>query len=214
MSEPLRKDAIQGQIIHVYDGIEEADNALPRWWLATFFGAIVFAIFYWMAYESMPVADNPGEAFTKARLEALNQGGEVSEADLVLLMDDAPMLAAGKATFIRNCSKCHGDRAEGKEGPNLTDAFWLYGGSPTDLFQTVSTGTKKGMPDWGPKLGQGAVKQVVAYVLTLRNSNVPGKAPQGTEWVPEAKTDAPADAAASQSAEASAPAEVVAPIAP
>jgi cytochrome c oxidase cbb3-type subunit 3 len=184
MSEPLRRDAIQGQIIHVYDGIEEADNALPRWWLVTFFGAIVFAMFYWMAYESMPVADNPGVAYTKARLEALNKGGEVTEEDLLLLVDDAPMVAAGKATFIRSCSKCHGMKAEGKEGPNLTDAFWLYGGAPTEVFHTISGGTKKGMPDWGPKLGQGAVKQVAAYVLTLRNSNVTGKAPQGTEWVP------------------------------
>ncbi len=184
MSEPLRKDAIQGQIIHVYDGIEEADNALPRWWLVTFFAAIVFAMFYWMAHESMPVADNPGAAYTKARLEALNRGGEVSEEDLLILLDDAPMVAAGKATFIRSCSKCHGMRAEGKEGPNLTDAFWLYGGAPIEVFQTISGGTKKGMPDWGPKLGQGAVKQVAAYVLTLRNTNVVGKAPQGTERVP------------------------------
>jgi cytochrome c oxidase cbb3-type subunit 3 len=125
-------------------------------------------------------------------------------------MDDAPMLAAGKAIFIRNCSKCHGDKAEGKEGPNLTDAFWLYGGAPTDLFHTVTTGTKKGMPDWGPKLGQGAVKQVVAYVLTLRNTNVPGKAPQGTEWVPEAETDAPA----SETAPTPVPDEAAAPAAP
>jgi cytochrome c oxidase cbb3-type subunit 3 len=185
MDQELRKDPIQGQIIHVYDGIEEADNALPRWWLATFFGAIVFGMFYWMAYESMSVVDNPGAAFTKARLEALNKGGEVTTEDLILLVDDAPMVAAGKATFMRSCSKCHGSKAEGKEGPNLTDAFWLYGGAPTDIFNTIATGTKKGMPDWGPKLGQGAVKQVAAYVMTLRNTNVAGKAPQGTEWIPE-----------------------------
>lgn len=192
-SEPLRKDAIQGQIIHVYDGIEEADNALPRWWLITFFGAIVFAIFYWIAYESMPVADYPGVAFTKARLEALNSGGEVTDEDLQALVLDAPMVAAGKATFIRSCSKCHGNKAEGKEGPNLTDAFWLYGGSPSDIYNTISTGTDKGMAAWGPKLGQGSVKQVAAYVMTLRDTNVAGKAPQGEEYIPS-ETPEPAKA--------------------
>jgi cytochrome c oxidase cbb3-type subunit 3 len=190
MSQELRKDAIQGQIIHIYDGIEEADNELPRWWLVTFFGAIVFAIFYWMAFESVPVADYPGAAFTKARLEAMNKGGVVTNQDIMALVEDAPMVAAGKATFIRTCSKCHGAKAEGKEGPNLTDNFWLYGGNPTEIFHTISTGTKKGMPDWGPKLGSGAVKQVAAYIITLRNTNVPGKAAQGDEWVPAPEEEA------------------------
>jgi cytochrome c oxidase cbb3-type subunit 3 len=184
MSQELRKDAIQGQIIHIYDGIEEADNALPRWWLVTFFGAIVFSIFYWMAYESMPVADYPGAAFTKARLEAMNKGGAVTNKDVVAMLEDAPMVAAGKANYMRNCSKCHGAKGEGKEGPNLTDNFWLYGGNPIEIYTTIATGTKKGMPDWGPKLGKGAVKQLAAYVVTMRNTNVAGKAPQGTEWVP------------------------------
>lgn len=198
MQEELRKDPIQGQIIHVYDGIEEADNALPRWWLATFFGAIVFAMFYWMAYESMPVADNPGAAYTKARLELLNKGGVVTDEDLLKLVEDAPMVAVGKATFMSACSKCHGSKAEGKEGPNLTDPNWLYGGSPTQIFHTISTGTKKGMPDWGPKLGQGAVKQVTAYVMTLRNTNVAGKAAQGEVWTPEAEpaVESPAESEA------------------
>ena len=191
----LRNDAIQGQIVHVYDGIEEADNALPQWWLVTFFAAMIFGVFYWMAYEAMPVADNPGAAYTKERLAALNSGGEVTEADLVKLLDDAPMLAAGKATFVRSCINCHGSKAEGKEGPNLTDNSWLYGGNPTEIYQTIFLGTKKGMPSWGPKLGGGAVKQVTAYVLSLRNTNVPGKAAQGTEWVPsEAPAEAPGPA--------------------
>jgi cytochrome c oxidase cbb3-type subunit 3 len=184
MSESLRKDPIQGQIIHIYDGIEEADNALPRWWLVTFFATAIFGVFYWIAYESMPIADNPGEAYTKARLAAMEKGGEVTEPDILALVEDGPMVMAGKAAFVRNCSKCNGAQGEGKEGPNLTDNFWLYGGNTMDIYNTIANGTKKGMPDWGPKLGKGACKQLTAYVLTLRNTNVKGKPAQGEEWIP------------------------------
>lgn len=182
--QELRKDDIQGQIVHVYDGIEEADNELPTWWLVTFFSAILFGAFYWMYYESMPIGDYPGAAYTKERLAAMEGEGEVTDADLLKLTSDAPMVATGKSIFITNCTKCHGNKAEGKEGPNLTDKFWLYGGSPAEIFLSIKNGTKKGMPDWGPMLGNGAVKQVAAYVITLRNTNVSGRAPQGDEWIP------------------------------
>ncbi|MCP4447441.1 MAG: c-type cytochrome [Myxococcales bacterium] len=182
-SEPLRKDEIQGQIVHVYDGIEEADNALPHWWLATFFGAILFAVFYWMFHETFPVADYPGETYAKASLAALNKGGPVTDKELMTLTEDAPMLATGKAIFMKECAACHGTKAEGIAGPNLTDEFWLYGGSPSEVFATITDGTPKGMPNWGPKLGKGATKQVTAYVLSLRNTNVAGKASQGEKWI-------------------------------
>jgi cytochrome c oxidase cbb3-type subunit III len=183
VSDPLRHDEIQGQIIHVYDGIEEADNDLPRWWLVTFFGSIVFGVFYWMFLVSFPVIDTPDEAYTKARLAALEKGGDVTDEDILLLVDDQPMVLAGKAEFVKLCAKCHGNKGEGKDGPNLTDEFWLYGGAPIDIFNTISNGTSKGMPDWGPKLGRGAVKQITAYVVSLRNTNQPGKAAQGVKWV-------------------------------
>lgn len=192
MSNALRKDEIQGQIIHVYDDIEEADNDLPRWWLAAFVATCVFGVFYWMFSESFPVTTTPHEAYTQERLAALDRGGDVTSEDIMSLVSDAPMIAAGKAEFIKNCSKCHGNRAEGKEGPNLTDSSWLYGGAPLEIFHTISVGTKKGMPDWGPKLGSGTVKQLTAYVITLRNTNEPGKAPQGTPWTEGATESAPA----------------------
>jgi len=193
MSEPLRKDDIQGQIVHVYDGIEEADNNLPQWWLATFFGAILFAVFYWMFYQSFPVADYPGESYTKARLAAMDKGGPVTDEALLALVQDAPMLAQGKGIFLKNCTKCHGPKAGGKEGPNLTDKFWIYGGSPSQIFETISKGTSKGMPVWGPNLGKGATKQVAAYIISLRNTNVAGKAPQGDEWIAPTETQPASD---------------------
>ncbi len=51
MSDEKRTDEIQGEILHVYDGIEEADNNLPTWWLLTFFGAVAFGLVYWFHYH-------------------------------------------------------------------------------------------------------------------------------------------------------------------
>ncbi len=63
----------------------------------------------------------------------------------------------------------------------MTDAYWINGGKPTDIFHRVHDGVPaKGMPTWGPQLGDEKVETVVAFVLSIRNTNVPGgKAPQG-----------------------------------
>ena len=62
MSDSNRHDEIQGEIIHVYDGIEEADNELPLWWLFTFYGAVIFAVCYWFYYEGFEVGASPMQA--------------------------------------------------------------------------------------------------------------------------------------------------------
>jgi cytochrome c oxidase cbb3-type subunit 3 len=189
MSE-TRHDEIQGEILHVYDGIEEADNELPRWWLATFYVAILFGAGYWVVYQAFEVADNPVKAYAKAKLDALNKGGDVTEERLMGLVADPLMVESGQSTFKTNCSKCHGSNAEGKIGPNLTDPFWLHGGSALDIYNTVFHGQPaKGMPAWN-SLGPASVQQVVAYLLSIRNSNVPGKAPQGKEWTPADQAEA------------------------
>ncbi len=76
----------------------------------------------------------------------------------------------------------HAPTAAGRSAPNLTDNRWIHGGAPLQIYRTVLEGVPaKGMVAWGPQLGpEEKVRQVVAYVLTLRNTNVAGgKAPQG-----------------------------------
>lgn len=172
------------EVIHEYDGIQEYDNRLPTWWLYTLFGAIVFSGGYWLYYQTFRLGA-PSEAASKKETSvaaAATATSTVTPAELVALSKNPDAVKAGQAVFTTNCVACHGANAGGGPiGPNLTDSSWIHGGAPEKIFATVHNGVlTKGMPAWGPQLGERKVQSVVAYVLTLRNTNVAGgKSPQG-----------------------------------
>ena len=117
---------------------------------------------------------------------ALRQGRSVpvtGEA-LVDMAKDGALVADGAASFASTCMACHGLKGGGNVGPNLTDEYWLHGGSPEQIYLSVHDGyAQKGMPAWGAQLGDKRVETVAAYVLTLRNSHAPGgKPPQGDKY--------------------------------
>ncbi len=185
---PVEAQGQQDRVIHEYDGIEEYDNDLPRWWLYTLYGAVVFACVYWLGYHTFKSADLPDAAYEHQlaaerakEAERIKSQGVVTPAALVLLSKDDATVKKGKEVFTQNCVACHRADAGGNIGPNLTDDTWIHGGKPDEIYKTVTEGVAaKGMPTWGPQLGQERVESVVAYVLTLRNTNVAGgKAPQG-----------------------------------
>ncbi len=176
---------------HDYDGIREFDNPLPRWWLITFYGAIVFGFGYWLHFHVLTSGRLPRaeldaelqrieteEAARLAQLEAEGKG--VTEKLLLSLVSDPQAVERGEAVFKQNCLSCHGDKGQGVVGPNLTDAYWIHGEKPMDIYKTVGAGVlDKGMPAWKPLLGINKVRDATVYVLTQRNKNLPGKAPQG-----------------------------------
>lgn len=176
---------------HDYDGIRELDNPLPRWWLFTLYGAVLFSVGYWFYFHTLRAGLLPMAAYQdevrraqeeqdrmEAALEA--QGKGITDEQLTAMSRDPAVVERGAAVFKQNCVACHGDRGQGVVGPNLTDAYWLHGGKARDIYTNVSTGViEKGMPAWKPALGPTRVKEAVAYVLSIRDTNVPGKAPQG-----------------------------------
>jgi len=172
---------------HNFDGIEEFDNSLPNWWLWTFYLAIIFAVFYWFHYHAIGTGALPAEEFqqemeaAEARLAASLEGKEVTDASLLALAAEPTVVQKGAQIFATNCVACHLANAGGSIGPNLTDDYWIHGGKPTDLYKTVTEGVPaKGMITWLPVLGPLRCQQVVAYLLTIKNTNVAGgKAPQG-----------------------------------
>jgi cytochrome c oxidase cbb3-type subunit 3 len=184
-----RKEYKADQVFdHDFDGIQEYDNRLPNWWLWILWGSILFAFAYWLVFHTFGVAKLPParyEAEMQRAAEAqLAKGGSLDDAALELMATLPDRVAEGKALFSTYCVACHASRGEGLVGPNLTDAHWIHGARPLDIHKVVTDGVlAKGMAAWGRQLGPKRVESVTAYVLTLRGTNVPGKAPEG-ELVP------------------------------
>lgn len=111
----------------------------------------------------------------------------MDEENLVPL-DKEMDLATGKTLYTTNCVACHGALGEGGVGPNMTDNFWIHGGSVKNIYQTIKNGVpEKGMIAWSTQLRPIDMHRLASYILTLQGTNPPnGKAPEGTEFVPEA----------------------------
>ncbi len=176
------------QVVHEYDGIEECDNQLPRWWLATFIGAVVFAAGYWVYFHNMGKGELASAQHAREKREAIareaeliQQAGEIGPEMLLTLSKDGGTIERGRELFSQSCVTCHADGARGNIGPNLTDEYWIHGGDPMSVYSTVRDGfLAKQMPAWGKQLGENNVRAVVAYLLSIQNTNAPGgKAPQG-----------------------------------
>ncbi|HWA74014.1 MAG TPA: cbb3-type cytochrome c oxidase N-terminal domain-containing protein [Polyangiaceae bacterium] len=172
---------------HEYDGIREYDNPLPGWWVYIFWGSFVFSLGYWFHYHLSGngvsvAAGHAAEVAEAHRLEAKRALAEtVSEEGLQKLMLDASLMADAKNLFTQRCTPCHGEQGQGVIGPNLTDEAWIHGtGELLHIYKTVSEGVPaKGMPSWRMQLSAVQVRELAAFVGTLRGKNLPGKAPEG-----------------------------------
>ena len=175
---------------HEYDGIQELDHPLPRWWLWLFYISIVFSIFYCGYYltgigptlrEELEITMQEIEARKPKQVES---EGPTDETFLALL-SQPDRLKNGQEVYMGKCAACHGDKGQGLIGPNLTDNHWLHGtGRPTEIAATIRTGVPpKGMPPWEGLLTNDELMNVTAYIMSIRGTNPPGtKAPEGTEY--------------------------------
>ncbi|HEV2353540.1 MAG TPA: cbb3-type cytochrome c oxidase N-terminal domain-containing protein [Puia sp.] len=174
---------------HDYDGIRELNNRLPPWWLYGFYLTIVFAGVYLWRYHVAHSAPLPAEEYQIAVREAevrkaafLKATANNVDENTVKLLTDKSDLDAGKAIFQGVCFACHGMNGEGGVGPNLTDKYWLHGGSVGDVFKTIKYGwPDKGMKSWKDDYSPQQIAQLASYVKSLSGTNPPNaKAPQGT----------------------------------
>ena len=170
---------------HTFDGIEEFDNRLPNWWLWTFYTACIFSVGYWIHYHTLGTGALPvDEYFTEQReaaaaLERRLAENPVTDEMLLQLAANPAFVAEGREIFQNSmmCAQCHKQDGSGLIGPNLTDEFWIYGGRPMDVYTTILEGRPRGMQSYKAQ-GLGFVQRATAYVLSIRNTNVPGKAPE------------------------------------
>ena len=176
---------------HSYDGIQEFDNPMPRWWVYLFWATIIFSILYLLNVPGFGIGKGRIADYDKAMAAAAAadakrkaaQPAGASAEQLAAMTKDASVLALGKQVFGQNCAACHRADAGGQIGPNLTDDYWLHGGALDQIHKTVTDGVlEKGMPPWSKVLKPNQLDAVVAYVYTLRGTNPPNpKAPQGDQ---------------------------------
>jgi cytochrome c oxidase cbb3-type subunit 3 len=166
---------------HSFDGIEEYDNPLPKWWFWLFVGTLVFSVGYLILY--------PGLGNWKGILPGYENGWtgvnewqkEMDKADARFgpifakyaampveeVAKDPQALKMGGRLFASNCSVCHGSDAKGAFGfPNLTDKDWRWGGEAETIKASIMNGRHGVMPAWAEVIGDQGVADVAAFVLT------------------------------------------------
>ncbi len=193
---------------HDYDGIQELDNKLPPWWLALFYVTIAFAVVYIFYYHISGIGMSSQEMYAQEMKQAeaavaeykATHGAPLDESSVTLVEDEAT-LSIGETVYKTHCVPCHGNQGEGGIGPNLTDKYWIHGGSIQNLFATISNGVpEKGMLAWKGQLKPEQIQAVASYILVkLQGTNPPNaKGPQGELYEPE---EAAADAGNTPEAE-------------
>ena len=176
--KPRAGEAATGDVTgHAWDGLEEYNNPLPKWWLNMFYATLIFTAGYLILYPGMGAF--PGLlGWTKENQHAR----EVMAADekygpIFAQFADQPVeelikneeaVKLGRTLFSTYCTVCHGSDAAGARGfPNLTDDDWLYGGDPATIKATLQNGRSGIMPAHLPIIGEDGVEQVANYVVTL-----------------------------------------------
>lgn len=188
---------------HEWDGIEELDTPMPRWWLWTFYLTILFALVYVVLYPGWPMLTKGTEgvlgwtsrgqlaqeisAADQART-AVNQ--QIAGMPLEQLPENQALMqkavAGGRAAFLVNCVQCHGSGAAGSKGyPNLRDDDWLWGGDLNAIEYTLTHGIRQQgdnltrtsvMPPFQGVFDRPQIDSLISHVLSLRGNARPSAA--------------------------------------
>ena len=190
---------------HEWDGIEELNTPLPRWWLWTFYLTIIFAIVYVVLYPAWPMVEKAtdgvlgwssrGELAEEMRLADQAQVGfreQLARVPIERLPDDSELMAravaGGRAAFQVNCSQCHGSGGAGDQKlgyPNLNDDAWLWGGDLKAIEYTIVHGVRWAeddetrqsvMPPFEGAFDEAQLGAVVDHVLSLSGKAQPNAA--------------------------------------
>ncbi len=149
---------------HVWDGIRELNNPLPRWWLYVFYASILWAIGYMIFMPAIPALPGTGmsnslgvrghsdRALVAADMTALDAQRATGSAQLVnatleQIESDLNLqqfaLAMGESAFGDNCATCHGAGGRGAKGyPMLADDIWLWDGTVEGIQTTLQHGIR------------------------------------------------------------------------
>lgn len=187
---------------HEWDGIEELDTPMPRWWLWTLYLTIAWGLGYVVLYPAWPLTEGLLGWSSRGQLaqEIADEGerkapilAALAQVPIERLPEDSERMraavAGGRAAFKVNCVQCHGAGAAGTAGyPNLNDDDWLWGGDLKAIEFTLIHGVRQPgddltrlsqMPAFGRDgiFTSAQISQVADHVLSLTGqarSNPPG----------------------------------------
>lgn len=197
---------------HSWDGIQEYNKPLPRWWLMVFYATIIWGVGYTIAYPAWPGVRSATAGLLgwstrgavaeeisaqEAKLAPINE--QLASVELTSIAGDPELNGyaqnAGAAVFRTWCAQCHGSGAAGAKGyPNLLDDDWLWGGSIEDIHTTITHGIRNEddpdaryseMPAFGRDglLEREQIAAVSNFVMTLS-----GEEPQDASLVEQGAT--------------------------
>ena len=182
---------------HEWDGIQEMDNPLPRWWLYVFYATVAASLVYYVLYPSVPgiTGYTPGILDYNERKQVERKLADaraaqgvhltrIQAASAAEIRDDPELLnfalAGGRAAFADNCAPCHAPGGAGRPGgfPVLADDAWIWGGTLDAIEVTLRHGIRwdadedtrvSDMPRFGADelLTREQISDVTQYVLAF-----------------------------------------------
>lgn len=171
---------------HDYDGIQELNHPLPKWWNIIFYVSIVFGIGYFVYYQFLggPTANedlNVAMEKIKVIQEEYKKSNSQFNQEKFITFNVKENLEKGLKVYSDNCVQCHLENGIGDIGPNLTDDHWLVSkGTPETNYDVIYKGSEaNGMPAWGEVLSTEDIYFSLVYLDSIRNTFVKGKAPEG-----------------------------------
>lgn len=151
---------------HDWGGITELNTPFPKIVIWALVLTFLYSVIAWVLLPAWPL----GNDYTRGLL-GLDQGEMAIERlreidaqrqdwlarfdgapDFAKLQGDAALIAhvqpAADRLYRDNCAVCHGQEGTGGPGfPVLHDNYWLWGGDPTTIAETLQVGINAGHPD-------------------------------------------------------------------
>jgi cytochrome c oxidase cbb3-type subunit 3 len=164
---------------HEADGIKEFDNNLPRWWLYGFYFTMLFGIAYMVQYHVMGKGDVSRQEYAQEVAEAKTKyklADKKPESNIKLVaFTDAANLEEGKKMYNGEqlCHTCHRPDGGGLVGPDLTNDYWLHGGSLDSIVASIKHGyPEKGMLPYGNNtpISDEKVLQIASFIKSLHGT--------------------------------------------
>ncbi|MES2778796.1 MAG: cbb3-type cytochrome c oxidase N-terminal domain-containing protein [Bacteroidota bacterium] len=180
------------ELDHDFDGIKELNNPIPPWFNVLFLGTIVIGFAYFMYFHVFEAGPLQGQEYKnelalaeKQKADYVKKAGNLIDENSVTILTDGSKLKEGEQVFATKCAVCHGEKGEGKVGPNLVDEYWLHGGSVQEVFKSIKYGwPSKGMVAWQNSMNGGQMQQLTSYILSIQGTNPAGaKEPQGEKVI-------------------------------